>query len=138
MQSLVARLRSLHAAVEAACVCSSIHQQPLVHSLKGASRRTYSAQQERPSASDPFGAPPQLPQRRVVVTGIGIVSPLAVGTAKSWQRLSQGHTAVRRLQALDLPEVIRSALCETRGCLNKIPTFLKSLPTLKDCSKPQL
>lgn len=55
--------------------------------------------------SDPFGSPPALPQRRVVVTGIGIVSPLGVGTPVTWQRLIQGDTGVRGLTPSDLPEV---------------------------------
>lgn len=54
------------------------------------------------SSSDPLGPTPQLPQRRVVVTGIGIVSPLAVGARETWSRLLQGHTAVRALAPEDL------------------------------------
>jgi hypothetical protein len=55
--------------------------------------------------SDPFGVPPAMPQRRVVVTGIGVVSPLGVGTSISWQGLIQGDTGVRGLVPSDLPEV---------------------------------
>ena len=35
--------------------------------------------------------------RRVVVTGIGIVSPLGVGTKESWSALRKGHIGVRAL-----------------------------------------
>lgn len=62
-------------------------------------------QQQQHADADPFGAPPQLPQRRVVVTGLGMVSPLGVGVADSWSRLLAGHTGVRQLQPEDLPEV---------------------------------
>jgi hypothetical protein len=57
------------------------------------------------SSLDPFGGLHALPQHRVVVTGIGIVSPLAVGTQATWDRLIQGHTATRRLAPEDVPEV---------------------------------
>jgi hypothetical protein len=67
--------------------------------------RAHSSQAASQHAADPFGDPPPLPQRRVVVTGIGMVTPLGVGVADSWQGLLAGRTGVRRLQAEDLPEV---------------------------------
>ncbi|RPB02216.1 3-oxoacyl-synth [Choiromyces venosus 120613-1] len=36
--------------------------------------------------------------RRVVVTGMGAVTPLAVGAAKSWQRLIEGHCGIKSIQ----------------------------------------
>lgn len=39
--------------------------------------------------------------RRVVVTGIGIVSPLGVGTSASWQNLIAGQCAIKRIAAFD-------------------------------------
>jgi len=54
--------------------------------------------------SDVFGSLPPLPQRRVVVTGIGLVTPLGVGVARSWDALIEGRSGVRELQLKDLPE----------------------------------
>jgi 3-oxoacyl-[acyl-carrier-protein] synthase II len=34
-------------------------------------------------------------QRRVVVTGLGIVSPLGTGVEKNWQALMEGHSGIR-------------------------------------------
>eukprot|EP01018_Ginkgo_biloba_P035244 Gb_05560 [translate_table: standard] len=49
-----------------------------------------------------FGPPPILPQRRVVVTGLGMVTPLGSGVEASWQRLIDGGCGVRALCAEDL------------------------------------
>jgi len=40
-------------------------------------------------------------QRRVVVTGIGAVTPLAIGAEKSWQALCQGKSGVARITKFD-------------------------------------
>ena len=56
-------------------------------------------------AADSFGPLPQARSSRVVVTGLGLVTPLGVGVAKTWARLLKGETGVRRLSADDLPEV---------------------------------
>lgn len=80
---------------------SSIQTAP----CSGRSSWAHSSQSAPQHAPDPFGDPPALPQRRVVVTGIGMVTPLGVGVADSWQSLLAGRTGVRRLQAEDLPEV---------------------------------
>lgn len=55
---------------------------------------------------DKFGPLNPLPNRRVVVTGLGLVTPLGVGVAATWDRLLKGETGVRKLTADDLPEVI--------------------------------
>lgn len=55
---------------------------------------------------DHFGDLPPQPSRRVVVTGLGLVTPLGVGVVAVWERLLAGATGVRRLTAEDLPEVM--------------------------------
>lgn len=52
-----------------------------------------------------FGPLAPLPTRRVVVTGLGLVTPLAVGAEATWQRLIAGETGIRRMAPDDLPEV---------------------------------
>ncbi|HZL37456.1 MAG TPA: beta-ketoacyl-[acyl-carrier-protein] synthase family protein [Tepidisphaeraceae bacterium] len=39
--------------------------------------------------------------RRVVITGIGVISPLGIGAAAHWQSLLAGNVAVRRIEAFD-------------------------------------
>ena len=39
--------------------------------------------------------------RRVVVTGVGILSPLGIGTEPSWEALRAGRSGVSRITAFD-------------------------------------
>lgn len=40
-----------------------------------------------------------------MVTGLGLVTPLGINVDKSWQNLLNGDTAVRALEANNIPEV---------------------------------
>ena len=42
-----------------------------------------------------YGAPPPAPSRRVVVTGLGAVTPFGVGVQRSWDALLDSQCAIR-------------------------------------------
>ncbi|XP_074365540.1 3-oxoacyl-[acyl-carrier-protein] synthase, mitochondrial [Apium graveolens] len=54
------------------------------------------------STSQPFSPPPFLPHRRVVVTGIGMVTPLGCGVETTWKRLIKGECGIRAITPEDL------------------------------------
>ncbi|PKA66311.1 3-oxoacyl-[acyl-carrier-protein] synthase, mitochondrial [Apostasia shenzhenica] len=58
--------------------------------------------QIRRFCSRAFDPPPPRHRRRVVVTGLGMVTPLGCGVEATWRRLVEGGCGVRALSLLDL------------------------------------
>lgn len=50
--------------------------------------------------------------RRVVITGIGMVSPLASGAEASWQRLLAGKNAARRVENFEVDDLACQVACQ--------------------------
>jgi 3-oxoacyl-[acyl-carrier-protein] synthase II len=48
--------------------------------------------------------PPQHPQRRVVVTGLGLVTPLGTGVDWTWKRLINGDVAIEKITEFDVSQ----------------------------------
>ena len=75
------------------------------------------------SLKDPYGAPPAGPVRRVVVTGLGLVTPLGVGVARVWERLLAGDTGVSKLNPEHLPEVCTLLLAMLKPDIVKVQVY---------------
>ena len=43
--------------------------------------------------------------RRVVITGMGIVSPLGVGVDKNWAELTSGKSGIRKITRFDASDM---------------------------------
>ena len=50
--------------------------------------------------------------RRVVVTGLGMVSPLGCGTEVSWQRLLEGRNAAARVPEFEVEDIAAKIACQ--------------------------
>ena len=54
-------------------------------------------------------------KRRVVVTGVGLVSPLAIGTEQTWQGLLAGHSGAGPITLFDASQHSTRFACEVKG-----------------------
>src|SRR3989454_2216331 len=50
--------------------------------------------------------------RRVVVTGLGMVTPLACGVEPSWQRLISGDSGAKRIETFDVSDLPAKIACQ--------------------------
>ena len=50
--------------------------------------------------------------RRVVVTGLGMVTPLACGVDATWQRLIEGKSGARRIETFDVSDLAAKVACQ--------------------------
>ena len=50
--------------------------------------------------------------RRVVITGLGLVSPLGCGYETTWDRLIAGHNAARRIENFDVSDLSCQVACQ--------------------------
>ena len=50
--------------------------------------------------------------RRVVVTGLGMVTPLACGVDATWQRLIDGRSGARRIETFDVSDLAAKIACQ--------------------------
>ena len=50
--------------------------------------------------------------RRVVVTGIGLLTPLGQGTELSWRRILAGESGAGRITAFDVSDYACQVACE--------------------------
>ena len=91
------------------------------------------------NAPDTFGPPPATVPRRVVVTGLGLVTPLAVGVAQTWERLLAGDTGVTGLRPQHLPQV-HAVYCMLRNRLHAMRSYgleMEFLSRYFACTEPQ-
>src|SRR6202045_1036795 len=54
----------------------------------------------------------QADMRRVVVTGLGMVTPLACGVEATWRRLLDGESGARRIATFDVSDLSAKIACQ--------------------------
>src|SRR6186713_748993 len=50
--------------------------------------------------------------RRVVITGLGLVTPLACGVEPTWKRLLEGRSGARRIETFDVSDLAAKIACQ--------------------------
>src|SRR5271157_4538593 len=61
--------------------------------------------------------------RRVVVTGLGMVTPLACGVESTWRRLINGESGARRIETFDVSDLPAKIACQVPRGDGKDGTF---------------
>ena len=59
-----------------------------------------------------MSAPMQASERRVVISGIGLISPLGIGPRSFWNALAEGRGAVRKIHAFPVDGIPTDAVAE--------------------------
>ncbi len=54
-------------------------------------------------------------RRRVAITGVGLVSPLGVGTEETWSALLRGESGIRRIESFDASQYTSQIAGEVKG-----------------------
>jgi len=52
--------------------------------------------------------------RRVVITGVGMVTPLACGAEETWKRILAGDNAAERIESFQVDDVAAQIACQIR------------------------
>ncbi len=60
--------------------------------------------------------------RRVVVTGMGMVSPLGVGVDRNWERITNAESGIRRIQGFDASDIAAQIAGEVPRTTDEAPT----------------
>ena len=69
-------------------------------------------------------------ERRVVITGLGLVTPLGIGVAPFWSSLAEGRGAIRKIQAFSIDGLPNDVGAEVPG-LDKKAMIDLALPRVK-------
>ena len=73
--------------------------------------------------------------RRVVITGLGLVTPLAIGTKETWDALCAGKSAVAEITRFDASGLQTKIAAEVRN-FHPEDFFPKRMPNVSSLSCP--
>lgn len=59
--------------------------------------------------------------RRVVVTGMGMVSPLGVGVDHNWKRITESHSGISRIHLFDASDIASQIAGQVPRCTTEAP-----------------